>query len=328
VLIVRVALLAVGLLLVVSPSQSQTTPSPKQQQAASKKGANAAEADKRGTKDSPLVIDLANTGKSDAEATNEQKNIDRAFDLQRKAFEQQGIAEERVFWLTVALVLATILQFFALLFQWRQLKRTVSATNALVDATKTEFVANQRPWVSIHYKPISDVTYDRNGTFKIEIAFTMKNHGKTPALNVILAANVFSISGDARIKQKELCSRAKERQSTQGGLGIALFPDEVSAVHRETYYISKTAITNFTREITGKSESPPEGEWVSPWLVGCVDYCFAFEEGHHQTGFIARLGHRTTPAQKWGDNKFFVKDGSVPAAKVLLEPWVLGHFAD
>ena len=109
-LIVRAALLTTGLLLVVSVSYSQTAPSPTKQQATSKVSGGNTEADKRGTKDSPLIIQLNNTGKSDAETAKEQQNIDRDLEQKRLAFEQQKGAEERVFWLTIALVAATVLQ--------------------------------------------------------------------------------------------------------------------------------------------------------------------------------------------------------------------------
>lgn len=37
----------------------------------------------------------------------------------------------------------------------------------------------------------------------------------------------------------------------------------------------------------GPAGSPTQG--IMPQVVGCVDYQFAFEQGHHQTGFIFEI---------------------------------------
>jgi hypothetical protein len=155
-LTVRAVPLAVALLLVVSMSSSQTvTPSPEKQQAARDNSGQETTADKRGTDNLPLSVKLLNTGKSTEEAAKEQQNIDRDF-------EQKRTADARIFWLTFALVIATVLQFAALLFQWWQLKRTVDATSALVRASKEEFIATHRPKlrvrnIDIHQPRIGDV---------------------------------------------------------------------------------------------------------------------------------------------------------------------------
>jgi hypothetical protein len=87
----------------------------------------AAEADKRGTESSPLSVKLLNTGESDAEAAQKSASIEHT--------EQ---SEKWTIWLTFFLVAATVLQFFALLWQGKQLRRQIKLGN-------DEFIASHRP---------------------------------------------------------------------------------------------------------------------------------------------------------------------------------------
>ena len=83
---------------------------PGQEQNRPANSANAAQADQRGTEQSPIAIKLLNTGKSDAEAADEAKRISEKDQL------DQWSAKWIVI-LTLALVTATVLQFGALLYQ-------------------------------------------------------------------------------------------------------------------------------------------------------------------------------------------------------------------
>jgi hypothetical protein len=87
----------------------------------------APEPDKRGTEASPLSVKLLNTGETERETAEKSKGIQHTEE-----------AENWTIRLTLALVLATVLQFGALLWQGWQLRRQIALGQA-------EFIATHRP---------------------------------------------------------------------------------------------------------------------------------------------------------------------------------------
>jgi hypothetical protein len=132
--------------------------------------------DRRGTIDSPLVVELYSPPKSNAETSEE-------------ATEKYGKAATDwwIIYLTAGLVAATILQFGALSYQAYWLRRTVR----VAERSLTEV---ERPYVfvfNVHFMA-GDVLNPPELYPMPSILYTVANYGKTPAIieNVESAARI------------------------------------------------------------------------------------------------------------------------------------------
>lgn len=131
---------------------------------------NVSNADQRGTDKAPLTVKLLNTGKTETEITQDR--------------EERATNEWWIRFLTLALVVATLLQFGALLYQAFWLRRTVEATENIGKAA----VAVELPMVfvtKIGLNPEVSNSGDSKEWLpsqfsKIEVGFA--NFGRTPAI--------------------------------------------------------------------------------------------------------------------------------------------------
>lgn len=157
--------------------------------------------DQRGTKKSPLIIEIAPTPKTDSERAEETKERERITELERNkeksdsdivrytgelAFFTKGL-----FAATVALVLATIGLFIAAFIQSREMKNSIAISNKIAKAAMTSAnVAEQALLMAETPYLIPEITDCRVRTtadsiYEIElgntVTFHINNYGRTPA---------------------------------------------------------------------------------------------------------------------------------------------------
>ena len=151
--------------------------------------------DQRGTDAAPVVVKLLNSGKSEAEAAAEAERV------QEKAAEDRW-ATNWTLGFAGALVLATLLQFLALLWQGRELRKTLRATQRLADATLLHakaLIAIERPALAVaklELKRLADPMGPSGEPITTgvlpdlsRVVITFKNVGRTPATIRKLALN-------------------------------------------------------------------------------------------------------------------------------------------
>jgi hypothetical protein len=128
--------------------------------------------------------------------------------------------------------------------------------------------------------------------------FSLKNTGRTPALNINLSIRFHTLVGNAdpAVAQRRLADEMRRRPIQEGGWGNTLFPgDRIQ---------QRIAITYTTQDIkdgedifAGMHPGHDRNDFLLPIsLVGCIDYRFVFgdPQRHHQTGFILDL-YRVDP---------------------------------
>jgi hypothetical protein len=214
---------------------------------------------------------------------------------------------------TVVLAISTILL-------WNATRNLGKDTRDSIKVAQKDFTATHRPWVSVDLAVASDLTYDTQGDAHIAINFTLKNTGHSPAANVSVEAAMFTPSQtrhDAIAAQNEMCGNVRKQAPTRGRLGHTIFPGDVFAV--------QLILPIPRKDIEAAIGHSEESKWFAPTLIGCVDYKFTFEDGHHQTGFYADL-HKHAPNNP--ANMFNADEGSVPAAHIQLVHGFIGGYAD
>lgn len=126
------------------------------------------QSDQRGTKTMPLTVKLLNTGKSDAEATQEANTVKEHTQL-------DTWVGKWTIRLTSALVLATVLQFGALLYQGYWVRRSVKGAEYVI--TK-----GQRPYVFVfNVFQFKAEWIDVADSYAYMLPFTVANYGTMPA---------------------------------------------------------------------------------------------------------------------------------------------------
>lgn len=178
----RLFILSTVLIGVLLSSQAWSAePQAIKQNDAGQQGAQASKANER-TSDasSPVVVKLLNTGKSEQESAQEAARI-----------ESQESTENWTIGLTTALVLATFLQFLALLGQAKQLARTVRSS----ERASMPFLYPRVKRFDL-YPNIEPAEVGDQVTHQPSISLGFENIGKTPAMLRRIRAELLLIDRD------------------------------------------------------------------------------------------------------------------------------------
>lgn len=206
-----------------------------------------------------------------------------------------------------------------------QLREAILAANAATRSAATAertLVATQRPWVDIEISVASDLIYDAAGA-TITFSYVLRNHGNTPATNVVLQPRFFlhdfgEVSEDATAftivrpptdpaaELLKLCKAetiSSESAAKAGWLmGHTIFPTNTAP---------DAMRLTIPRQAIGEAVAQSAHGLVLPYLLTCVVYRFPFDAASRFTGeaFILarRDGQSIRPA-----------DGNIPAANLVL----------
>lgn len=148
-------------------------------QAQTEHGQQQPAADERGTEQSPAIVRVLPTPKTEAEVAEEARERNEKSDLDRKLVEYNG---DLAFY-TEILAAFALLQIAALFVQARYLARTVKVSEAAAVAARESadaVVGQLRAYVSVHSSAIEGF-----GTNAIRIQVVIRNTGQTPAHDLI-----------------------------------------------------------------------------------------------------------------------------------------------
>lgn len=185
----------------------------------------------------------------------------------------------------ITLVAALVAAFAGLAGFW-VLRGTLKTATGQAQTAQQEFELSERPWVYLENMAITKPLTPNAAGVSIALRFSLTNIGHSPAFRTAVALEAFNWPPnsvgipDISPQQKKVCDDIEHRHhewlgSVRPGLisqiagnpaqlGYTLFPGQQKVFEKTTY-----------------SPSAP-----IPIVVGCVDYSFAFESGHHQTPFV------------------------------------------
>jgi hypothetical protein len=156
------------------------------------------------------------------------------------------------------------------------------AATKSADVAEKTLIATQRSWVSVHDLKIVARLYFAQGGAHLPLEFELKNTGNSPALFVHIEARMFPLHKetiDIVAMQKQVREKAQAQEWRKHESGMAIFPGDVRP-EKKIVSVSKEELEK------GSFERSDGLRGVNLVLVGCVDYEFSFEQGHHQTGFV------------------------------------------
>jgi hypothetical protein len=262
---------------------------------------------------SPFIVKPTEAKPNPPTATNEQTRGERRFYLGTQS----------------ALVVITAFGIAIAVCTLRSLNRSVSASIDQAHSAATqaciaqqEFELSERPWVSVVPTRFTDLVFDKNGAH-IGVTFSLENSGHSPADHVDLEAQLLPLKAENFVsyglnRQKEICGvlRAKTDEKIEFGT-FSLFPN-VAIPKSLNLSVGSTEITN------AEQHQGPKPFLISMLVVGCVDYRFEFESGHHQTGFLYSLD-RIDPQHPGAPFVIYPEDGTLPMNLVAMSAWPFGN---
>jgi len=240
------------------------------------------------------------------------------------------------FWLVIATILLGILGYTQISFLGRAEIIAAKSANAAKDASdaatasakaaneanqlsRETFVAGQRPWVSLTRAALISISYNVNGA-NFRVVYTIKNVGRSPAQGATVEVRVSTISQNwnPEAEQRRLCDEIKGRPDSPGWLRYVLFPDETNSFDI-TVTISKDEIE------AARNFGSTRTDFISPVIIGCVDYRLASGSDHHQTGFIFNVNELSDAGILLALN---VEHGDRTPPQAVLTRWINGFWAD
>jgi hypothetical protein len=192
-------------------------------------------------------------------------------------------------------------------------EKTAIAAEHSIQISREAYVASERPWISVDAGIGTNLERTPVGV-EFGINFTVKNHGKSPAINVHIFYEVVTlkIGGDPFSgARKKVTERGIEARAG-ANMGVQLFPSEVKVISW------KSPLTTNEIKLALESHKPPAGFLPSFHIVGSAFYQSAFDDEMHQTGFNYYVLAVGDPAHPRGSD---VPDftGTFPASRIFLQ---------
>jgi hypothetical protein len=253
------------------------------------------------------------------EGEDEIENTLRVFwDFVKRTFREAGPGERLTAWLTMFLILCSLIVAIVYWLQLEQMRKATKAStvaaNAATSAAETakqSMEASNRPWLGAKWAITHDLV-SRDGEVWFEIVLMVFNSGHSPALEVSPEVEI-SPEPIAPFQLRQTCSdadygvQATERAAKNFGLGAfatpAIFPDP-SAPYQEGFMLQMSKDVLARRSYA----SALPGKLLSPHIGICIAYKSSLPNSPiYHTGyelFLRKKGDafipidRTTPADQ------------------------------
>lgn len=149
-------------------------------------------------------------------------------------------------------------------------KHAASEARRSADIARESYVAAERAWLTVALYPDSDLTYHETGGCSLRVYLTIKNIGRTPALNVHTSMTIVPMKQD---HVNEVADYALEQRERNTNWSRTLVPGDS---YDRTWGLS----------LDYYSESP------YATIFGCVTYETLPDRTIHQTAFCYIVGRK------------------------------------
>jgi hypothetical protein len=171
-----------------------------------------------------------------------------------------------------------------------EMKESIAEATRAADTAERTLIAGQRAWVKLRTTPIiaGPLTFDQHGAHST-INFELTNIGQSPATDVGIHAWLFVQKPEGAFVPNDLQRRCAEIRNRPRERGFTLLPND--------NFPETVGLEGYGMGVSATAEDIAEGllistsrEFVSLFVIGCVDYTFATDpDGHHQTSFIYEI---------------------------------------
>lgn len=280
----------------------------------------------RGTEKAPIYIKVIEADKNKAEPSakseiREERNLTGSWDWSVISTILTAIATAVIALLTISLAVSTKRLWAESkaagsisLKSAQAAEKAANSAEHSVHVSREAYISSERPWVSVDAVIGSNLLRTQND-INFDVHFTVKNHGKSPAINVHVFYEVVTLklSSDPFGDVREKISRLAIADGAGVEMGIQLFPSE-SKVIRWRSPLTTAEISKATASL-----NPPLGLLPSFYVIGSVFYQSPFDEKIRQTGFNYYVCFTGNPHFPEGSDIPDFSE-SLPMEQVRLEP--------
>jgi hypothetical protein len=166
-----------------------------------------------------------------------------------------------------------------------------------LDTMRRQLEATDRPWIKVDPSVASPLTFTARGNLQAAVTLTLKNIGRSVAVNVTVYVDAFIARPDGYVlsdlplrRQKELCGTPKSPP-----FQVTMFPEDIRPFSVPITIQREEIEANAVTLPPGAGWPPSAGKPVYPVLVGCAYYQFAqFPDQHHTDFIYSIVGHASS----------------------------------
>jgi hypothetical protein len=172
---------------------------------------------------------------------------------------------------------------------------------------RDDFISTHRPWVGFEAKIGAKGLRYVNDKVHLDLMFTCKNTGTTPAIGVSVNVKTWlwgPFPSDV-VQQRQFCKAQNCPADAPTAMGKSIFPGEKEAI-----------LVTLTLEKGDLDKYTAGSQKIFITVAGCVDYAFSFGDNkdQHQSGFIYYVGKDNAGAL----DTIVVADGDLTPAKLNI----------
>lgn len=247
--------------------------------------------------------------------TDASRQASHLADSRNAAQDEKNIWEKTSTVTNVLLAIIAVVQIFLVLNANESARISANAAVRAADTStqannlsRQSLIADQRPWIAVSFEPAGPITWSAGG-LQVSYKVTLKNIGKSPALNLKHIQGV-TLPFDADLLAEQATLRRLIAANNTGA--INLMPgEEIQLIG----HIQKTR-DEVTRSAAAWGGDGPK--LIQPVLVGAADYKTSFDDDIRTTGFIYEVGF-------WDPTKGItvtamdpLADGDIPPERVRI----------
>ena len=237
----------------------------------SKRNTEAAQPQHRGSDSLPVMVRLLNTGESEEQAKGDSASKAR----------ESRLTESLIDWTKVLGVATIFLAVFTLGLWW--------VTRGTLKHLRTEFFAEHRPWIAIQkIGAVEDITWTEQDAH-VPIHFTLKNTGRTPAIEAWPAGVIFPFfftgTEEVAADHKRFWEEVDNRTVKFDVIGPTIAPGQ-KIEQRNTLRISTDDAKAYRAWYAARNGN------CKLMMVGAVTYRSRLDTKEHRTGMVWEMWNR------------------------------------
>jgi hypothetical protein len=183
---------------------------------------------------------------------------------------------------------AAVIAAFVAFRAYQETRRQAVAAEAQTKVARDD----QRPWISLAVEPASSLHYLSTDFAQISLEFTVKNEGKSPAINVFLEPQLITSTPDRSAplaEQARLIAELKAKPDDELSVNAAImFPGQTLK------RIDRISMTDIDKaRALYVAAAPTLRNPFLPMFTSCIVYRFTFAAERHFTCLVGALQPKT-----------------------------------
>jgi hypothetical protein len=171
--------------------------------------------------------------------------------------------------------------------QSKSTEKSVAASIEQLAVMRKQVEITDRPWLAVDVAPVGPLVFIDGGV-SLPVRFTVKNVGRSVATRAMIISELYIPKLEGEIdkivieQRKKLCEKLNLSFGTH-----TIFPND-TVMQDVTFNMNRQAVESVRFKYVD-GDRVVSTDFLSIYIIGCVDYQFSDQSTHHQTGFIYEI---------------------------------------